>query len=266
MPFLGAPAPSQPRRVARVGRILDRVLRRPGSRVVARRRRARRARHPGARACTPPTRASRACRAASPSCRPTTASRPRSRADRCPRSSSSRPTTSRAPEVQAGIAELGAGAARRTRRREPVTTDVSPNKTVAGRHDPAAPATAPTTRSDAALAKLRDDVDAAARSASVHGVEADVTGMTAGSKDFNDAMKAHLPIVFAFVLGLAFLLLLVTFRSIVDPDQGDRAQPAVGRRRLRRAHAGLPGRPRREPARLPVHRRRSRRGCRCSCS
>jgi len=44
-----------------------------------------------------------------------------------------------------------------------------------------------------------------------------VTGLTAGSKDFNDAMGARLPYVFAFVLGLAFLLLLVTFRSIVVP-------------------------------------------------
>ena len=41
--------------------------------------------------------------------------------------------------------------------------------------------------------------------------------MTAGSKDFNDKMNSRLPIVFAFVLGLAFLLLLVTFRSIVVP-------------------------------------------------
>ena len=44
-----------------------------------------------------------------------------------------------------------------------------------------------------------------------------MTGMTAGSKDFNDTLKSHLPIVFAFVLGLAFILLLVTFRSIVIP-------------------------------------------------
>jgi uncharacterized membrane protein YdfJ with MMPL/SSD domain len=44
-----------------------------------------------------------------------------------------------------------------------------------------------------------------------------VTGMTAGSKDFNDTMKSHLPFVFAFVLGLAFILLLVTFRSVVVP-------------------------------------------------
>ena len=36
-------------------------------------------------------------------------------------------------------------------------------------------------------------------------------------EDFNDSMKSHAPIVFAFVLGLAFLLLLVTFRSIVIP-------------------------------------------------
>jgi RND superfamily putative drug exporter len=48
-------------------------------------------------------------------------------------------------------------------------------------------------------------------------VKVDVTGMTAGSKDFNDSMKSHIPYVFAFVLGFAFLLLLVTFRSIVIP-------------------------------------------------
>jgi uncharacterized membrane protein YdfJ with MMPL/SSD domain len=41
--------------------------------------------------------------------------------------------------------------------------------------------------------------------------------MTAESKDFNDSMKSHAPIVFAFVLTMAFLLLLVTFRSIVLP-------------------------------------------------
>ena len=35
--------------------------------------------------------------------------------------------------------------------------------------------------------------------------------------DFNDAMIGNLPYVFAFVLSAAFLLLLVTFRSIVIP-------------------------------------------------
>ncbi|HVP01076.1 MAG TPA: MMPL family transporter [Solirubrobacteraceae bacterium] len=49
------------------------------------------------------------------------------------------------------------------------------------------------------------------------GAAAYVTGMTAGTKDFNDLMRARAPLVFAFVLTLAFLLLLVTFRSIVVP-------------------------------------------------
>jgi len=44
-----------------------------------------------------------------------------------------------------------------------------------------------------------------------------VTGETAGTHDFNETMKARFPLVFAFVLGLAFVLLLVTFRSVVVP-------------------------------------------------
>jgi RND superfamily putative drug exporter len=49
------------------------------------------------------------------------------------------------------------------------------------------------------------------------GLTVGVTGVTAGSADFNDSMKSHAPLVFAFVLTMAFLLLLVTFRSIVLP-------------------------------------------------
>ena len=44
-----------------------------------------------------------------------------------------------------------------------------------------------------------------------------VTGETAGTHDFNELMKERAPFVFAFVLGLAFVLLLLTFRSIVVP-------------------------------------------------
>ena len=44
-----------------------------------------------------------------------------------------------------------------------------------------------------------------------------VTGETAGSYDFNHTMKHRVWFVFAFVLGLAFVLLLLTFRSIVIP-------------------------------------------------
>jgi uncharacterized membrane protein YdfJ with MMPL/SSD domain len=42
-----------------------------------------------------------------------------------------------------------------------------------------------------------------------------VTGDTAASYDFNSVMKHSVPIVFGFVLTFAFLLLLVTFRSVV---------------------------------------------------
>jgi uncharacterized membrane protein YdfJ with MMPL/SSD domain len=51
----------------------------------------------------------------------------------------------------------------------------------------------------------------------VPGAKVDVTGDAAQSKDFNDLLGERLPLVFAFVLGLAFLLMLVTFRSIVVP-------------------------------------------------
>jgi uncharacterized membrane protein YdfJ with MMPL/SSD domain len=44
-----------------------------------------------------------------------------------------------------------------------------------------------------------------------------VTGQTAGTHDFNEMMKSRAPLVIGFVLGLAFLLLLVTFRSLVIP-------------------------------------------------
>ena len=44
-----------------------------------------------------------------------------------------------------------------------------------------------------------------------------VAGATAGSVDFRDHMYDRAPYVFAFVLGLSFLLLLVMFRSIVIP-------------------------------------------------
>jgi RND superfamily putative drug exporter len=49
----------------------------------------------------------------------------------------------------------------------------------------------------------------------VPGVSYAVTGETAGAYDWNQAIKSSMPVVFAFVLTLAFLLLLVSFRSIV---------------------------------------------------
>jgi uncharacterized membrane protein YdfJ with MMPL/SSD domain len=70
-------------------------------------------------------------------------------------------------------------------------------------------------QSRTALAELRDDLIPAAFGTT--GAEVNVAGDTAETVDFNDLMGSRLPIVFAFVLGLTFLLLLVTFRSVVIP-------------------------------------------------
>jgi uncharacterized membrane protein YdfJ with MMPL/SSD domain len=51
----------------------------------------------------------------------------------------------------------------------------------------------------------------------VHGLETAVTGDTAQDVDFTNQMKSGVPYVIGLVLVLAFLLLLVTFRSIVVP-------------------------------------------------
>jgi RND superfamily putative drug exporter len=51
----------------------------------------------------------------------------------------------------------------------------------------------------------------------VSGVKTAVTGDTAQDIDFTDQMRHGVPYVVAFVLALAFVLLLVTFRSIVVP-------------------------------------------------
>jgi len=51
----------------------------------------------------------------------------------------------------------------------------------------------------------------------IPGLEATVTGTTAEDVDFTKQMKHGIPFVVGFVLVLAFLLLLITFRSIVVP-------------------------------------------------
>ena len=69
-------------------------------------------------------------------------------------------------------------------------------------------------RSEQALSLLRDRL-IPGTIGRVRGVEASVGGLTAESKDFNDLLKSRAPLVFAFVLGLAFVLLVASFRSIV---------------------------------------------------
>ena len=49
----------------------------------------------------------------------------------------------------------------------------------------------------------------------VPGVEVGIGGLTAELKDFTDLLGRRAPLLFAFVLGLAFLLLMDAFRSTV---------------------------------------------------
>ena len=117
--------------------------------------------------------------------------------------------------VVAAIHDLTARAERDPQMGRPVSASVSSSHRTAVVSIPLAGA-GTDAASNAALAKLRDAL-VPQTVGRVSGVRADVTGMTAGSKDFNDLLKSNAPIVFAFVLSLAFLLLLVTFRSLVIP-------------------------------------------------
>ncbi len=121
----------------------------------------------------------------------------------------------RSPQMKAAVADLQRRVDRSPVLEGTVTTEVSPDGTVAKVDVPlAGNGTDATSR--AALSELRDEAVPAAFG-SLPGTKADVTGMTAGTEDFNTVMKESMPLVFAFVLGAAFLLLLVTFRSIVIP-------------------------------------------------
>ena len=95
----------------------------------------------------------------------------------------------------------------------PFTVTVNPDRTVA-RIDFAIAGSGDDAASVAALHELRDRViPPIART--LPNVEVAVTGVTAGTYDFNHQMRARLPYVFLFVLGLAFMLILLTFRSLV---------------------------------------------------
>jgi RND superfamily putative drug exporter len=122
----------------------------------------------------------------------------------------------RAGAVQREVAQLIARAGSTKGLLSPITVRMSSDHAVETISIPLAGA-GTDARSDAALARLRALVPATV--GSVPGVQAGVGGETAGTADFNSAMNSHLPIVFAFVLGMAFLLLLFTFRSIVIPIQ-----------------------------------------------
>jgi uncharacterized membrane protein YdfJ with MMPL/SSD domain len=67
-----------------------------------------------------------------------------------------------------------------------------------------------------ALSELREEI-IPATVGQVEGTSVNVSGDAAGSEDWASQLSSRLPLIFAFVFGLAFLLMLVTFRSIVIP-------------------------------------------------
>ena len=119
------------------------------------------------------------------------------------------------PKVKAAIASLTERALATGDVRQPVQVDVAPDNRLARISLPLA-GDGSNDRTQAALTALRGEI-LPATVGQVAGAEYAVTGTTAMNKDFNELMAGHVPIVFAFVLSMAFLLLLITFRSIVIP-------------------------------------------------
>jgi RND superfamily putative drug exporter len=118
-----------------------------------------------------------------------------------------------APAVRDAIADLREEALATGLMSDPITVQTSPNGRVVLVSVPLAGAGTDET-SFRALAALRDEV-VPGTVGTVAGVEAAVTGETAVSEDFNALMSQRMPLVMAFVLVLAFGLLLVAFRSVV---------------------------------------------------
>jgi uncharacterized membrane protein YdfJ with MMPL/SSD domain len=119
------------------------------------------------------------------------------------------------PEAKSAIAEFKKQGLASGQIGNPIEVTVNPDHTVAKITAPLA-GDGENAKSEQALSTLRNSLIPTTLDR-VTGSDVSVTGDTAGSHDFNELMKVRTPLVFAFVLGMAFLLLLVTFHSIVIP-------------------------------------------------
>jgi uncharacterized membrane protein YdfJ with MMPL/SSD domain len=120
-------------------------------------------------------------------------------------------------EIQAAAQELRQVARGSDEFYEPVTVDMSRDGQVAVLEVPLA-GTGTDDTSMGALETLRDDtVPNVIAPAIGSGGVVGVSGFTAGSADFNELMSERIWWVFGFVFVMAFMLLLITFRSIVIP-------------------------------------------------
>ena len=118
-----------------------------------------------------------------------------------------------AAPVREAIAELERKALATGQMNAPIDVTTNPDGTVAKVEIPL-DGKGTDDASNAALATLRGTL-LPQTLGQVDGVEYAVTGLTANSKDFNESQVKAIPLVFGFVLLLAFGLLLATFRSIV---------------------------------------------------
>ena len=188
------------------------------------------------------------------------------RAARCPANVVVKAPDVNAPAVRGGDRPArAAGARERPRSYEPITVDVNADGTVANITVPI----------DGNGSRRRVERGARASSATrscpqtvgaLPNTEAGVTGLDGrveglGRRDEVEPAARRRVRARARVRADAGRLPLDRRRG-----QGDRAQPALGRRRLRRARARLPARRRQGPARLRLRPPASTRSCRCCCS
>ncbi|HET9323560.1 MAG TPA: MMPL family transporter [Gaiellaceae bacterium] len=120
------------------------------------------------------------------------------------------------PQMNEAIGQLKWRALVYAGMREPITTDINDKHTVAVVNIPV-PGGATDDKAKDAVASLRDEVLPTSIGTFGDSVEYGVTGWTAQSVDFSHLMRSKAPLVFGFVLIFAFILLLLTFRSIVIP-------------------------------------------------
>src|SRR5262249_5710948 len=118
-----------------------------------------------------------------------------------------------APATKAAIDDLRKRALASGQMSGPIEVDINPTHTVARVAIPLEGNGTDAT-STAALKTLRNDI-LPATVGKLPDASYAVTGATAASYDGNELLKHSVPLVFGFVLTFAFLLLLISFRSIV---------------------------------------------------
>ncbi|MFE1941878.1 MMPL family transporter [Streptomyces massasporeus] len=117
-----------------------------------------------------------------------------------------------APEVKSALADFRERAISSGASRGPVEIKLHDAKNVAFVYVPLVGGS-DQDKAGASLDLLRDEVRPATLG-KVDGLEAPITGQVAGSKDFNDQLAGAVVPVFAFVVVFAFVLMLLSFRSL----------------------------------------------------